>query len=112
PSLCVRGPSVIKIRLPGHLAAGRTLVTHAVLDRETGRDGSVQVDVVAGTPAYTSGLLPSEVSVTFSKVTQVFSDRRDVTFSRPILVAESSTGRQRIESSMDSFRSLFPHALC
>ncbi|PYV19002.1 MAG: hypothetical protein DMG07_02760, partial [Acidobacteria bacterium] len=111
-SLCVRAPSVIKIRLPGHLAAGRTLVTSAVLDRETGREGSVQVDVVAGMPASTSGLLPSEVSVTFSKVTQVFSDRRDVTFSRPILVAESSTARQRIESSLDSFRSLFPAALC
>jgi hypothetical protein len=68
--------------------------------------------VVEGSPAAASGLLTSEVHVTFSKVTQVFSDRRDVTFARPFLVAESSSARQRIESELDSFRSLFPAALC
>ena len=110
-SLCVRAPSVIKIRLPGNLAAGRTLVTTAVLEKETGHQGSVQVDVVAGTPASQSGLLPAEVNVTFSKVTQVFSDHRNVSFLRPILTGENSTKRQSMESAFDEYRSLFPAAL-
>ena len=111
-SLFVRVPSVVKIRLPGYLAAGRELVTTAVLDQEVGRAGSVQVDVVAGTPAPTSGLVPSEATVTFSKVTQVFSDHRDISFKRVFLAAENSTTWRRIESGFDEHRRLFPAALC
>ncbi|MBI1918750.1 MAG: DUF1592 domain-containing protein [Planctomycetes bacterium] len=111
-SLCVRAPSVITIRLPAHLAAGRDLVTTAVLDKETGREGSVQVDVVAGTPARRSGLLPSEVTVKFSQVTQVFSDQREVSYSRPILIGGKSTARQRFESAFEEYRRVFPAALC
>ena len=111
-SLFVRAPSVIKVRLPGYLAAGRELVATAVLDKEMGREGSVQVDVVVGTPASTSGLLPSEVTVTFSKVTQVFSDHRDISFKRAFLTAKNSTTWRRIESAFDEYRSLFPAALC
>ena len=111
-SLFVRVPSVVKIRLPGHLAAGRELVTTAALDREVGRAGSVQVDVVVGAPASSSGLVPSETTVTFSKVTQVFSDHRDVSFKRAFLAAENGTAWGRIESAFDEYRSLFPAALC
>ena len=57
-SVCVRAPSVITIRVPADLA-GRELVTTASLDPETGGEGSVQTEVVTGTPAATSGLLPS-----------------------------------------------------
>jgi hypothetical protein len=42
----------------------------------------------------------------------VFSDRRDVSFSRPILIAENSAARKRIESAMDAHRNLFPAAIC
>lgn len=111
-SLRVTAPSVIKIRLPGHLAAGRELVTTAVLDQMTGRAGSVQVDVVAGTPDAASGLLTSEVTVAFSKVTQVFSDRRDVSFARAFLAAENMAAWQRIEAALVEYRRLFPAALC
>ncbi len=111
-SLFVPVPSVVKIRLPGHLAAGRELVTTAVLDQDMGREGSVQVDVVLGTPASTSGLLPSKATVKFSRVTQLFSDRRDISFKRAFLAAENSTARRRIESAFDEYRSLFPAALC
>jgi len=111
-SLCVRAGSVITIGLPAHLAAGRDLVTIAALDEETGREGSVQVDIVPGTPTCQSGLLPSEVTVKFSRVTQVFSEHRDVSFSRPILVGKNSAARATFESAMNEYRSLFPAALC
>ncbi len=111
-SLSVRVPSVVKIRLPGYLGAGRKLVATAVLDQEVGREGSVQVDVVIGAPASSSGLVPSETSVTFSKVTQVFSDHRDVSFKRAFLAAENGTAWRRIESAFDEYRRLFPAALC
>ncbi len=111
-SLFVRVPSVVKIRLPGYLAAGRKLVTTATLDKGMGRSGSVQVDVLVGSPAPTSGLAPSETTVTFSKVTQVFSDHRDISFKRVFLAAENGTAWRRIESGFDEYRRLFPAALC
>ncbi len=111
-SLCVRAPSVVSIRLPGHLLAGRTLVATALLEERTGREGSVQVQLVGGTPEPRSGLLPSELVVTFSRVTQVFSDDRLVSFKRPILIGENSSKRAVIESALDEHRQLFPAALC
>jgi len=111
-SLCVRAPSVIKICLPAHLVSGRELLTTAALDEETGREGSVQVDVVAGTLPCKSGLLPSEVTVTYSQVAELFSDHRNVTFSRPILIGENSAARTTLEFAMNEYRSLFPAALC
>ena len=111
-SLCVRAPSVISVRLPGHLLAGRTLVATAFLEKETGRDGSVQVQLLGGTPVSSSKLLPSEVVVAFSRVTQVFSDHRSVSFKRPILIGEGSSKRAVIESALDDYRQLFPAALC
>ena len=111
-SLCVRAPSVISIRLPGHLLAGRTLVATALLEKETGREGSVQVQLVGGTPVPRPGLLPSELVVAFSRVTQVFSDHRSVSFKRPILIGEGSSKRAVIESALDEYRQLFPAALC
>lgn len=111
-SLVVRAPAVIPIRLPASLASGRDLVARAVLDRETGSQGSVQVELVLGEPAETSGLLVSRTNVLYSSVSQVFSDRRDLSFSRPILVAEAGGARQRIQAALDDYRSLFPAALC
>ena len=111
-SLWTSAPSVMTIRLPGHLAAGRELVATAVLDNEMGGGGSVQVDVVVGTPTATSGLLPSEVIVTFSRVTQVFADRRDVSFKRAFLIDQNNPTRRRLQAAFDEYRSLFPAALC
>ena len=111
-SLCVHAPSVITFRLPASVAAGYELVTTAVLDKETGVAGSVQLEVVAGSATPKSVLLPSEVAITYSTVTQVFSDHRDVSFVRPILVAENSPLRERILSGFEAHRKLFPAALC
>ena len=111
-SLVVRAPAVIPIRLPASLASGRDLVARAVLDQETGSQGSVQVELVLGEPAETSGLLVSRTSVLYSSVSQVFSDRRDLSISRPILVAEAGGARRRMQAALDDYRSLFPAALC
>ncbi len=111
-SLCVRAPSVIEIRLPTDLVSGRELLTTVVLDEETGLRGSVQVEIVGAAPRGKSGLLPSKVAVKYSQVTQVFSDHREVSFSRPILVSKNSKVRAALESAMDDHRSLFPTVLC
>ena len=111
-SLVVRAPAVIPIRLPASLASGRDLVARAVVDEDAGRQGSVQVELVLGEAAETSGLLVSRTSVLYSSVSQVFSDRRDLSFSRPILVAEAGAARHRIQADLDEYRSLFPAALC
>ena len=109
-SLCVRAPSVISIRLPADLA-GRELVTTAALDPETGREGSVQPDVVAGIANAKSGLQPSEITVTYSDV-DIGADKRTVSWRRPILVSEKNEVRERFESAIDAYRSVFPAALC
>jgi len=111
-SLVVQAPSVITIRIPAELAAGRALVTTAVLDGETGGEGSVQVELVEGTPSIRAGLRPIEVAVEYSPEKQVFSERRKITFSRPVLAGNASAARRRIESSFEAFRSVFPAALC
>ncbi len=109
-SICVRAPSVITIRIPADLA-DRELVTTASLEPETGGEGSVQAEVVAGTPDTKSGLLPSEVHVKFEHV-NIGADKRTVSYRRPILVTEKSKARKRFEATMNDFRSLFPAALC
>ena len=111
-SLVVRAPAVIPIRLPASLASGRDLVARAVVDPEAGSQGSVQVELVLGEPEETSGLLVSRTSVLYSSVSQVFSDRRDLSISRPILVAEAGAARQRMQAALEEYRSLFPAALC
>ena len=111
-SLVVRAPAVIPIRLPASLASGRDLVARAVLDEEPGSQGSVQVELVLGEPAETSGLLISRTSVLYSSVSQVFSDRRDLSIDRPILVSEAGAARHRIQAALDEYRGLFPAALC
>lgn len=111
-SLCVRAPSIITIRLPAEVATGREFVTTTVLHKETGDEGSVQPDVVSGVPTSASGLAPSTVAVTLSQVTELFPEHRTVSFARPVLVAEGSAAQKRFESAMDSYRNLFPAALC
>ncbi len=111
-SLCVRAPSVIEVRLPADLAAGRVLVTTAVLDQETDAGGSVQPEVVTGTPTAASGIVPSQAVVTYSQVTQLYADHRELAFLRPFLIGKDSAARRRIESAFDEYRNLFPAALC
>jgi hypothetical protein len=89
-SLCVRAPSVVEVRLPADLAAGCEVVSTAVLDKETGAEGSVQLQIHAGKPGPPPALRPGT----------------------PVLANEGSGARLRVESAFDEFRRLFPAALC
>ncbi len=90
PSLCVQAPSVIEVRLPADLFAGAELVATGVLHRQTGAEGSVQLQIG------TNRVEPAAVL------------RPDL----PVLVAEASETRARWERSFDEFRRWFPAALC
>ena len=56
-SLYVHAPSVIEVRLPADLAVGSEFVTTGVLDKDTGAEGSVQLQVLTNKPAAASGLV-------------------------------------------------------
>jgi hypothetical protein len=109
-SVCVRAPSVITLRIPAELL-GRELITTASLEPKTGLEGSVQPDVVAGSPDARPGLLPAEFHVKFEHV-NIGADKRTVSYRRPVLVAEKSEAGKRFEEAMSDFRNLFPAALC
>lgn len=110
-NLCVKAPSVLEIRLPAELAAGCELATTAILDRETGAEGSVQLSIVAGKPAVATGLQRGDARVT-PKNGQWSGGDPEVTNTAPLLVTEGSKAQQRIRAAIEEFRQLFPPALC
>lgn len=110
-SLCVQAPAVIDIRLPADLAEGCELVTTGVLDSAASAEGSVQLEVIAGKAAPRSGLRPSEVIPAAAKGRWTDGPAPG-THAAPILVAEESAARQRMEAALDEYRNLFPAALC
>ncbi len=109
--LCVQAPSEIEIRLPADLASGCELATTALLDKETGSEGSVQVAIVAGKPTLETGLLRGEAKVA-ARNGQWSSGDPAVTNTAPIIVTEGSQAQQRIQAAFEKFRQLFPPALC
>ncbi len=110
-NLCVRAPSLIEVRLPAALVEGCEFVTTATLHRETGAEGSVQMQVLTNKPASASGLAAGAATVLGGKST--WSDgERPVGSDAPILVVDGSAARNRIEAALDQFRQLFPAALC
>lgn len=111
-SLCVRAPLVITLRLPGAIAAGRTLVTTAMLDAEAGGDASVQPDVVLGEAELKSGLMAATTTATLSTVTALYPDTRTLSYHKPVLVAEEGAARKTFAAAMDAHRQLFPISLC
>ena len=109
--LCVQAPNEITLHLPADLVAGCELVTTGELDPETGREGSVQLQVVAGKSALESGLRRGAVTVTTG--TGMWSaNNQKVASSAPILVTEGSAAQRRIQAAFETFRQLFPPALC
>jgi Protein of unknown function (DUF1592)/Protein of unknown function (DUF1588)/Protein of unknown function (DUF1587)/Protein of unknown function (DUF1585)/Protein of unknown function (DUF1595)/Planctomycete cytochrome C len=110
-SLCVQAPSVIEVRLPADLAAGTEFVTVGSLDPKTGREGSVQLQVLTARPAKSAGLLP--ISVTDTRASGLWtSNNHQLSETTPIIVNDGSAARRRIESSFEKFRAVFPLALC
>jgi len=88
-SLCLQAPQVIEVRLPADLASGAEFVATGTLHAETGKEGSVQLQVLT------------------SK-----TNAPPVSPSIPILVYEGSESQQRVAAAMREFRELFPAALC
>jgi len=110
-SLCVRAPAVIEVRLPADLVEGCELVATGTLQKETGAEGSVQMQVLTTKPAGSPGLAAGVVSEQGGKST--WSDgERPVVSDSPIIVMDGSAARKRMEVALDEFRQLFPAALC
>jgi hypothetical protein len=110
-NLCVRAPSVIEIRLPADLVSGCEFVTTGLLHKETGAEGSVQLQVLTNRPARDARLVASAATVDASKGTWTDADK-PVMYSTPVVVNEGSAARKRIESAFNEFRQIFPAALC
>ncbi len=110
-NLCVRAPSVLEVRLPADLVEGCEFVATATLHRETGAEGSVQMQVLTTKPASASGLAAGAAKELGGKST--WSDgERPIGSDTPILVTDGSAARKRTEAALDQFRQLFPAALC
>jgi hypothetical protein len=110
-SICVRAPSVIEVRLPADLVEGCEFVTTGSLHRETGADGSVQLQVLTTKPAATPSLVASAATVSGGKNAWTDPDK-PLVYTTPIVVNDGSAARQRIEAAFDEFRQVFPAALC
>ena len=110
-NLCVRAPSLLEVRLPADLVEGCEFVATATLHRETGAEGSVQMQVLTTKPASASGLAAGAAKELGGKST--WSDgERPIGSDTPILVLDGSAARKRTEAALDQFRQLFPAALC
>ncbi|HEY0981635.1 DUF1592 domain-containing protein [Schlesneria sp.] len=110
-SLCVKAPSVLEVRLPADFAAGYELVTSGILHPETGKEGTVQLQVLTTKPDAAAGLIASKVTAVNAN-SQWTDNKWVLQHSTPILVSDSSTARKRVEAGFESFRNLFPAALC
>jgi cytochrome c553 len=110
-SLCVRAPSVVEIRLPADLVAGAEFTTAGTLHADTGKEGSVQLQLLTSRPESVSGLQATAVAETNASGPWT-SNNRGVSHATPVVVTEESAARQRMESAFDDFRRLFPAALC
>jgi len=109
-SLCVKAPSIIPVRLPAELAEGCEFVATATLNKETGAEGSVQMQALTTMPA-TSGLTVGVAKEQGVKGT--WSDgERPIVSDSPILVKNGSLAQKRIEAAFEEFRALLPAALC
>jgi hypothetical protein len=110
-NLCVRAPSLLEVRLPADLVEGCEFVATATLHRETGAEGSVQMQALTTKPASATGLAAGAAKELGGKST--WSDgERPIGSDTPILVTDGSAARKRTEAALDQFRQLFPAALC
>ena len=110
-SLCVQAPSLIEIRLPADLVEGFEFVTTGFLHRETGAEGSVQLQALTAKPELGAGLQAGAVTVTQASGPWTSNNLR-VSHATPVVANEGSAARKRFEAAFDEFRGLFPAALC
>ncbi|MEX1039480.1 MAG: DUF1592 domain-containing protein [Pirellulaceae bacterium] len=110
-SLCVQAPAVVEIRLPADLVADAEFVTTGKLDPSTGKNGSVQFQILKTKPAQEFGLLPTAISENQEDGSWTSNNRR-ISAATPVVVQTDSTQRQQWEQAFEDFRQLFPVALC
>lgn len=110
-NLCVRAPAIMEVRIPADLAEGAALVAGVSLHQPTGREGSIQAQVLTARPDGSSALKAGPVAEIANRGTWTSSGKR-VAHSSPILATPGSAARNRFEASFDDFRRLFPPALC
>jgi hypothetical protein len=110
-NLCVRAPAVVEVQIPGALAEGAELVSGVSLHQPTGRDGSVQAQILTTRPEGSGGLKAGAVAEIANAGMWTSSGKR-VAHSSPILATPGSDTRARFEAAFDDFRTLFPPALC
>lgn len=110
-SLCMKAPAVIEVRIPTDLIEGYEFIATGSLHRETGAEGSVQLQVLPAKPERAAGLLPT-IATERNAGGLWTSNNRGVSHTTPIIVNDGSESRRRIEASLAAFRSLFPIALC
>lgn len=110
-SLCLKAPSVIEVKLPADLVQGWEFVASGTLHPKTGTEGTVQLQVVTTKPDSATGLVASSVSETNAN-SQWTDNKRQLNYSTPIVVSEGSESRKRVEAAFETYRNLFPAALC
>ncbi len=110
-SLCVKAPSVVEVRLPADLVAGSELVTTGILEKESGGEGSVQLQVSTTRPAGASRLVASAATGGGGRGTWTDADK-PLMAATPIIVTKGSGTHKRIEADLEEFRQMFPAALC
>ncbi|HVJ81709.1 MAG TPA: DUF1595 domain-containing protein, partial [Planctomycetia bacterium] len=110
-SLCIKAPAAIELKLPADLGEGYELVTGGALDRNSGGEGSVQLELTAAKPTLGAGARTS-AATNEAPVGSWSAGAPGVRHAAPILVREGSAARKRIEAAFDAFRDVFPPALC
>lgn len=110
-SLCVRAPSMIEIKLPADFVQGWDFVTSGTLHPQTGAEGTVQLQIGTTKPEAASGLVASSVTETNAN-RQWTDNKRNIAYSTPIVVSEGSQSQRLVEAAFDTYRNLFPAALC
>ena len=108
--LSVQAPAIIEIRLPAELAAGCEFVTTGMLDRQSGAEGSVQMQLLTTKPEAKTGLIASNTSI--EQTGAAWVDTKPISFTAPMVVNEGSAARRKVEAAFQAHRELFPAALC
>ena len=110
-SLCVKAPSVMELRLPADLVAGSEFVTTGLLEKQSGAEGSVQLQVLTNKPAGAARLVASAAKGGGGRGTWTDADK-PLMATTPIIVTKGSAAHKRIEANLEEFRQMFPAALC
>ena len=110
-SLCVRAPSVLEVRLPADLVSMSEFVTTGALDKTSGAEGSLQLEVLNAKPEARAGLLPTGTMIRDANGLWS-SNNQTVAYAMPVVVNEHSAARKRVEAVFEEFRQMFPAALC